>query len=576
MNPGLSIGQRCAVTSLLLISVLAGFSSVAAQGTGYVTLTRQRVDAALAQGAQKEDIKLAEASLTALGWMTLYGNDDESAERASHLNVVVAGSYNGTPRMSIYMDHTSSAYFEMLNLNRFAVEQPMAYSNQYVELTRQRVESALAEGAGHEEFKLAEGSLAALGWLASFGNRQDSLEMAEQLARRAYAAWPGADEVYMLQTSTAYAEMINLGRFATLPREPQAPPPPQVTPPPQVAPKRVPVAAELGLQSSLLPGAQGRNRIPISRSDPAYSSEKLLISPAIYLDVTLSDGTRIGPHDYKKQFAGNTVFDDVTGDPSDLIRVVYWDVDSERPGLGKYAAQLTSTGKGVGTATLRVSFRDAPGVTASVPVEVVGAPPSASQPVPVAPRPPQPTAGAAGGRVARYIDRGNGTVKDTKTGLVWLRRVDCIGAKKWADAVTEVSQLRHGHGPCGLNDGSTPGDWRLPTRAEWEAMLSPLKGGGPERICQAPPISDDGGTGCASTGATSFLGLPLNNTSQPYQPPAYWTATDFTDPTYCPSEPCGVWYVAMWNGSYHVIMKQFSDPGPGGAQIRVWPVRYGN
>lgn len=123
-----------------------------------------------------------------------------------------------------------------------------------------------------------------------------------------------------------------------------------------------PISAELSLQS---------NRIPINYDDPAYTVLHLDKNPAIYLNVTFADQTSAGPHDYKKQSASNIIFDDSTGDPQDLIQVVYGDIDSNQPGLGKYAAQLTSTGNGVGTATLIVRFRNAPAVTSSVQATVV-------------------------------------------------------------------------------------------------------------------------------------------------------------------------------------------------------------
>lgn len=135
--------------------------------------------------------------------------------------------------------------------------------------------------------------------------------------------------------------------------------------------ERIPISAKLSLQSGIQSGANGRNRIPISRTDPAYTVEQLDIFPAIYLEVTFADGSMSGPHDYNKDYAYNIVFDDTSGDPNDLIKVVYWDVDSNNPGRGKYAAQITSTGKGVGTAYLGVSFRNARNVTAAVEVEVV-------------------------------------------------------------------------------------------------------------------------------------------------------------------------------------------------------------
>ncbi|HZP13585.1 MAG TPA: DUF1566 domain-containing protein [Nevskiaceae bacterium] len=66
----------------------------------------------------------------------------------------------------------------------------------------------------------------------------------------------------------------------------------------------------------------------------------------------------------------------------------------------------------------------------------------------------------------RFIDNGNGTLIDTVTGLTWLKRGDCIHAT-WPDALTAVNNLASGQ--CGLTDGSTGGQWRLPNRNE---MLS--------------------------------------------------------------------------------------------------------
>ncbi|MGK0391762.1 MAG: hypothetical protein ACI94Y_004529 [Maribacter sp.] len=135
--------------------------------------------------------------------------------------------------------------------------------------------------------------------------------------------------------------------------------------------KKAPVSAELSLQSGIQSGANGRNRIPLNRNDPAYTVDGLDINPAIYVYVTFSDGSTIGPHDYQTDYSDNLIIDDTSGDPNDLIKVSWWDKDSNNPSLGKYAAQLTSTGKGVGSAYLKMSLRDAPHVTASVLVEVV-------------------------------------------------------------------------------------------------------------------------------------------------------------------------------------------------------------
>lgn len=145
----------------------------------------------------------------------------------------------------------------------------------------------------------------------------------------------------------------------------------KTNPPANPSSNKIPVSAELSLQSGIQPGANGKNRIPLSYEDPAYTVQKLDKNPAIYLDVTFADGSTMGPHDYKKKFAGNVVFDDTSGDPNDIIAINWWHLDADNPQMGKYAAQLTSTGNGIGTAYLKVSFRNAPNVSASVKVEVV-------------------------------------------------------------------------------------------------------------------------------------------------------------------------------------------------------------
>jgi len=72
---------------------------------------------------------------------------------------------------------------------------------------------------------------------------------------------------------------------------------------------------------------------------------------------------------------------------------------------------------------------------------------------------------------ARYCAIGNGTVRDNLTGLVWLRNARCPGPRRWRRALELVGEL--GHGQCGLSDGSSPGDWRLPTQLELETLLDP-------------------------------------------------------------------------------------------------------
>lgn len=72
----------------------------------------------------------------------------------------------------------------------------------------------------------------------------------------------------------------------------------------------------------------------------------------------------------------------------------------------------------------------------------------------------------------RWIDNGNGTVTDIVTGLVWLKLANCINLP-WADAVAAVNNLANGQ--CGLSDGSTPGQWRMPNRNEMQSMADRIQ-----------------------------------------------------------------------------------------------------
>jgi hypothetical protein len=70
----------------------------------------------------------------------------------------------------------------------------------------------------------------------------------------------------------------------------------------------------------------------------------------------------------------------------------------------------------------------------------------------------------------RYSDNGNGTVTDHLTGLIWLKDLDCFGDRAWADALADASALADG--TCGLTDGSSAGDWRLPNGREILSTIS--------------------------------------------------------------------------------------------------------
>lgn len=71
--------------------------------------------------------------------------------------------------------------------------------------------------------------------------------------------------------------------------------------------------------------------------------------------------------------------------------------------------------------------------------------------------------------VPRFIDNNNGTVTDKLTGLLWTKDADCYGFITWQQSLDFAKQLSDGH--CGLNDGSQPGDWRLPNFNELRSIV---------------------------------------------------------------------------------------------------------
>jgi hypothetical protein len=140
-----------------------------------------------------------------------------------------------------------------------------------------------------------------------------------------------------------------------------------------------------------------------------------------------------------------------------------------------------------------------------------------------------------------YVDCGNGTVTDNRTGLVWLKRANCFGMVTWYEAMGIVAGLsdlpENGRScatytsvecDCGLQDGSSPGDWRLPSVGEWEAMFADALGDGGDPDCTPddglPAITSDWGTQCWSLscvilGGCSFVAI---------QDAEYWSATSQT------------------------------------------------
>ncbi|HKC95375.1 MAG TPA: DUF1566 domain-containing protein [Nitrospira sp.] len=162
-------------------------------------------------------------------------------------------------------------------------------------------------------------------------------------------------------------------------------------------------------------------------------------------------------------------------------------------------------------------------------------------------------AGGARGRAAapcvdktkRYVDCGNGTVTDSETGLAWLKQSNCLSSADWEGAKKAVAGLKNGD--CMLTDGSSPGDWRLPTQKEWEAAMDKALMLG----CSGPTLTNDAGTGCMSAGPSSFTGVEADY---------YWSSTTLEgqDRAYFGDIDHG-----------HLLNGAFTT------SLRVWPVRGG-
>lgn len=71
--------------------------------------------------------------------------------------------------------------------------------------------------------------------------------------------------------------------------------------------------------------------------------------------------------------------------------------------------------------------------------------------------------------VPRFTDNGDGTVTDNLTGLVWLKNASCFGNRAWTDGLADAGGLAGGQ--CGLTDGSTAGQWRMPNRKELFSLV---------------------------------------------------------------------------------------------------------
>ena len=139
----------------------------------------------------------------------------------------------------------------------------------------------------------------------------------------------------------------------------------------------------------------------------------------------------------------------------------------------------------------------------------------------------------------RFTDMDDGTVRDNKTGLIWFKDANTFGDWSWNNAMNIVAVLSHGD--HGLTDGSIDGDWRLPTKEEWQDFV--------DTDYENPALSNTAGDG-QWTENDPFLGVYHDD---------YWTSTEYNDES--------VWLVHLDNGQMEVGEKW------DGIGNDIWPVR---
>lgn len=146
---------------------------------------------------------------------------------------------------------------------------------------------------------------------------------------------------------------------------------------------------------------------------------------------------------------------------------------------------------------------------------------------PPAPVPPLLTSGV------RFADNGNGTITDSLTGLIWLKNANCFGVQTWAAALSSANNLASGN--CGLTDGSTAGQWRLPNRNELQSLIDYTR--------NSPPA------------------LPVDHPFTGVQSNIYWSSTTLASAT------SNAWFVHLFDG----YVSAYGGTSTG----CVWPVRGG-
>ncbi|MCK4388645.1 MAG: DUF1566 domain-containing protein [Desulfobacterales bacterium] len=147
----------------------------------------------------------------------------------------------------------------------------------------------------------------------------------------------------------------------------------------------------------------------------------------------------------------------------------------------------------------------------------------------------------------RFTDNTDGTVTDNLTGLIWLKKADYnstagdTGTATWDNARLFCNALESGQ--CGLTDGSSLGDWRLPNVKELSSLI--------DWAYYNPALSNADGTAKWTSG-DAFAGV---------QSRYYWSSTTYANSTVL------AWHVYLFNGYVRNVHKDYD--------YYVWPVRGG-
>ena len=134
----------------------------------------------------------------------------------------------------------------------------------------------------------------------------------------------------------------------------------------------------------------------------------------------------------------------------------------------------------------------------------------------------------------RFIDNGDGTVKDNLTSLVWMKNANCWGGMNWNAALAKVAALNLAMpATCSGYTGSHK-DWRLPSLRELTSL---------EDLSRTKPILPSG---------HPFSGVQTNY---------YWSSTTYA------SRTSRAWGVYLGDGRVYYNGKT--------GDLYVWPVRGG-